>query len=354
MRSLARYACVALFAAAAACNHDGNGSDDAGVTDDLGVDTDGFNLDAFLFDNDGMLPDGYVLPPPADGGIVITLPDGGTAVCYITPCQGHVYQCGDCTDNDGDGLIDSFDPDCLGACQNNEAGFFGNIPGQNNAPCKSDCYWDQDTGSGNDGCNWSHKCDPKEQGGTGFAASTAPEIGCNYDPNAKVSGATVPSGQKDCEYLAAHQTQTCQNICGALTPNGCDCFGCCEDPNRTGQFVYAGSVNAGGTPTCKSDATTLADPTLCKPCTPVLADSGCYKKCDHCELCFGKTTLPLDCYASIPDMSGQTPSTDLAGQPPPPPPQLCQPGQQACGLPGQLPCTPGEYCISGCCTVIIL
>src|SRR5262245_159116 len=70
-------------------------------------------------------------------GIIVAVGDGGTAVCYITYCQGKVYQCGNCQDDDGDGLTDSMDPDCLGPCQNNEAAFYGSIPGQNNAPCKS-------------------------------------------------------------------------------------------------------------------------------------------------------------------------------------------------------------------------
>ncbi|MEO6950437.1 MAG: hypothetical protein ABI321_01385 [Polyangia bacterium] len=358
MKSTLRLASTTLLLLAMGCHHSKSSGDlgvdtDAGIYDDMGA----FNLDAFLSEHDGMLPDGFIVPPPPDGGIIVSLPDGGTGICYITPCQGHLYACGDCIDNDGDGLTDSYDPDCLGACQNNEAGFYGSIPGQNNAPCKSDCYWDQDTGSGNDDCHWSHSCDPMEQGGTGFAAQTAPEIGCAYDPNTHVGGANVPSGQKDCAYLASNQTQTCQNVCGNLTPNGCDCFGCCEDPNRQGSFVYAGSVNGSGTPTCTSNKTTLADPTLCKPCTPVLVDSGCYKECGHCELCFGKTTLPADCYASPPDMAGQPP-VDMAGQPSTDmavkPPQTCGAGQQACGLPGQAVCPPGEYCITGCCTVIIL
>ncbi len=190
------------------------------------------------------------------------------------------------------------------------------------------------------------------KGGSGFSAMTAPEIGCGYDANAKVPGASVPAGQKDCDYLSKNQTKACQDYCGPLTPNGCDCFGCCEDPHRPGNFIYAGSVNAAGTPTCKADATTMADPTLCKPCTPVLENSGCYKKCDHCELCFGKTTLPADCYMSVPDMAGST--ADLAGQPPPPPPQTCLPGVQACGLVGQAPCPAGYYCITGCCAVVVL
>ena len=81
----------------------------------------------------------------------------------------------------------------------------------------------------------------------------------------------------------------------------------------------------------------------------MLESSGCYKPCGHCELCFGKTTLPADCYASVPDMAGAPPS-DMA----PPPPQTCPTSEQACGLPGQPSCPAGDYCISGCCTVIIL
>ena len=82
---------------------------------------------------------------PADGGIPI---HDGSVLCFVRTCQGKTYQCGDCIDNDNDGRVDDEDPDCLGACQNNEAGYFGKIPGQNNAPCKADCYFDQDTGGG--------------------------------------------------------------------------------------------------------------------------------------------------------------------------------------------------------------
>lgn len=324
------------------CSHSKSGNDD-----DMGVppggDDMGFNLDAWLYDHDGMLPDGYVLPPPADGGIIVQT-DGGTFTCYIAPCQGKVYECGDCMDNDGDGLVDSQDPDCLGACQNNEQGFFGGIPGQNNAPCKSDCYWDQDTGSGNDKCYWDHGCDPFEQGPP---AATNPEIGCSYDPNTKVApGGIVPNNQNTCDYWENNQTMECSGFCKPLTPNGCDCFGCCENPNSPGNFVFAGSIDGKtGQPSCTADPASLADPTRCKPCTPV---PGCQNTCGHCELCFGKTTLPPDCYAT-PDMAGQPPSSDMAT----PPPQQCPAGVQACGLPGQAPCAPGYYCVTGCCQPLI-
>ena len=238
-------------------------------------------------------------------------------------------------------MIDSLDPDCLGACQNNEARVLRSDPSQNNAPCKADCYWDQDTGSGNDSCYWNHQCDPFEQ--SPAPAATSPEIGCTYDPNTHVGGAPVPAGQKDCAYLLANQPKLCTDFCKPLTPNGCDCFGCCENPNDKGHYVYAGSVNAAGQPTCTADQATLMDSTKCKACTPV---PGCQNTCEHCEICFGGAPLPADCFG---DMAGSPPSTDMAGAPPPPPPQTCPAGQAACGLPGQAPCDPGFYCVTGCC-----
>jgi hypothetical protein len=72
--------------------------------------------------------------------------------CQIKTCQGKVYECGDCLDNDSDCRIDSSDDQCLGPCDNTENSFYGGIPGQNNAPCKQDCYFDADTGAGNDQC----------------------------------------------------------------------------------------------------------------------------------------------------------------------------------------------------------
>ncbi|MCC6528428.1 MAG: hypothetical protein IT373_37630, partial [Polyangiaceae bacterium] len=86
---------------------------------------------------------------------------GGQGPCIVTQCTNQVYACGDCTDNDGDGLIDWADPDCLGPCSNNEEGFDLLIPGGSNT-CQLDCYYDSNSGSGNDSCYWDHRCDPLE------------------------------------------------------------------------------------------------------------------------------------------------------------------------------------------------
>src|SRR5262249_54575815 len=154
------------------------------------------------------------------------------------------------------------DPDCLGPCQDNETGFIGCISGQNNAPCKSDCWWDQDTGSGNDGCYWDHMCDPLEVS----TAFTPEGPGCPYNPNTNVSGTGF-----NCADLQAAQPDPCGSYCGPLTPNGCDCFGCCELPPESGKYVWVGSTsdNTGKCDmgTCTLDS--MGDPTLCKPCTPV-------------------------------------------------------------------------------------
>src|SRR5437773_4343797 len=85
---------------------DGNGGGDGGGngTHDLSA---GGNPDGVINGPDGALP---------DGGIWV---HDGAVLCFPATCQGKLYECGDCTDNDGDGKIDSEDPDCLGACQNN-------------------------------------------------------------------------------------------------------------------------------------------------------------------------------------------------------------------------------------------
>jgi hypothetical protein len=230
--------------------------------------------------------------------------------CVVSTCQGKVYACGDCLDNDGDCRIDSSDSQCLGPCDNTESSYYGGIPGQNNSPCKSDCYFDQDTGSGNDDCYWSHECDPLEVG-----PSYPPEGSqCKYDPKANVPGTALT-----CSELSKSQSALCGSYCGPLTPNGCDCFGCCVIPGAATP-VWLGSESPKGTGSCNEK--TVGDPTLCKPCTQV---PSCLNSCEHCEVCVGKP-LPADCVA-----------------------QVCPQGRQLCGGPGQAVCPAGQTCITGCC-----
>jgi hypothetical protein len=247
----------------------------------------------------------------ATGGGVIPPPPTDEA-----PCLNQTYECGDLLDNDMDGLIDYQDPDCLGACDDTEDSLYGGIPGQPGPPCKVDCYFDADSGSGNDDCYWDHVCDPFE-----VAADYYPEpangAGCEYSGPTTV----IQPVNQTCAELEATQSQACLDYCGPLTPNGCDCFGCCEKPNSPGQYIGLGSEGAAGNTECTLAA--IDDATLCHPCTPV---SACLNDCDPCELCFGKNTLPPEC-----------------GDP------ECATGIQACGTASLPPCPAGEYCVTGCC-----
>jgi hypothetical protein len=134
----------------------------------------------------------------------------------------------------------------------------------------------------------------------------------------------LPGGKRTCDELLT-QPSSCLDVCVPLTPNGCDCFGCCELPSGSGSFVWIGAT-VGGVGRC--DSQNLDDPTKCKPCTPV---PSCFNDCKRCEICIGKPTRPSDCDGSPP---GQ-------GQ--------CPPGLAECGGEQSVTCEAGRYCVSGCC-----
>jgi hypothetical protein len=235
----------------------------------------------------------------------------GAPSCMVTSCGSMRWHCGNCVDDDGDGLIDAEDPDCIGACDDTEGSFDTGIAPPASGSCALDCYFDMDNGVGNDGCAWSHRCDP---------LSLAPDY--------------PPSGASQCEYTAesacddmlSEQTAQCMDTCLPLTPNGCDCFGCCELPAGSGSYVWLGSTMA-GMGSCTRD--TLDDPSRCKPCTQV---SACLNPCDRCELCAGKTELPADC------AEGMEPQ--------------CAPFLQPCGGTTGQSCPVNFYCITGCCVAV--
>jgi hypothetical protein len=210
--------------------------------------------------------------------------------CVPRPCAGSTRACGDCLDNDGDGSIDANDPECLGPCDDSESELESGIPVNVNGSCRVDCYFDRNAGSGDDGCNWSYRCDP---------VSVAPDYS--------------PTGSAMCEYDAALAScdstlDACATSCLPLTPNGCDCFGCCELPAGSGRFSWLGSGDE------------------MRSCTPA---PGCENPCDECELCVGKAVLPVSCSAGL----GPT----------------CPPGVRACDPSSFAGCGPLEYCITGCC-----
>ncbi|EDM80965.1 putative lipoprotein [Plesiocystis pacifica SIR-1] len=222
--------------------------------------------------------------------------DGCSSLCLIENpddevimCGNKIYQCGDGLDNDFDGKIDLADPECISPCDDSESSFQTNLPGQNN-DCKGDCYFDDNSGGGDDKCEWNLKCDPENPGA---------QIGCEYDPDLDCSDAMLP--------------QDCLDFCQPLVPNGCDCFGCCE---VDGQFVYLDS-----SPSCSID--NLAG---CEPCTYY---EDCANPCvpEECELCFGQDPedLPEECNDQPTCPEDVTPCLEQAD------------------------CAVGEFCQAGCC-----
>jgi hypothetical protein len=262
---------------------------------------------------------------------------GGTPV--IASCGNQVYQCGNTIDDDKDGLIDSQDPDCLGPCDNTENNFYGGIPGQAGPSCIVDCYWDSNSGAGNDNCYWNHQCDPLSTD-PNYYPETWNGSKCAYNKNTN-----TPGTSSSCDELQNTQSSTCEKECAPLTPNGCDCFGCCELPAGGGKFVWLGSEDGMGNGSCTLKD--LADPTKCAPCTPV--KGFCYNECGKCELCIGKDTLPPECFpnpgsSSASSGAGGSGTGGSGGST-----AQCPDGEQACGLAGQAPCPGGYYCITGCC-----
>ena len=282
---------------AASTSNSGTGSTDSGIASLSG--------DADAGDGD---PGGDGEPDPGEcgNGVVegteqcddgnLQDNDGCSATCtdetgQMLPCGGKIYACGDTIDNDGDGKIDGMDPECTSPCDDDEGTFQTALPGQN-VDCWSDCYWDGDSGAGNDKCEWNLKCDPENPG-----AGT----NCEYDPN---------WGMCDLE-----QPNPCIDICSPITPNGCDCFGCCE---INGLFIYLGNGSCA-----------LDNLDACETCT---FHEGCNNPCEPelCELCFGQDP------SELPEECGPDPA--------------CPDGFDSCTVDAD--CQDGWFCQTGCCIPI--
>jgi len=270
--------------------------------------------------------DSGVAPPDTNagsGGQGIELPLGGGAgqggasvipaidagPCVPVTCGGSTpFACGNCQDDDGDGWLDASDPECLGPCDDSELELFTGVESSVTGSCRSDCYFDRNAGSGDDGCSWSYRCDP------GSVAPAYPPTGnamCGYD---STLAACAPGSSA---------LDACRAGCLPLTPNGCDCFGCCELPAGSNNFIWLGSPQIGA---LHCELASSADPDACRPCTP---EPGCQNPCEECELCIGKPDLPAGCAS--------------AGGP------ACGEGVRSCDPRTGTGCGDIQYCITGCC-----
>ena len=228
------------------------------------------------------------------------------------PCVPQPYQCSDCLDNDADGYVDGWDPECLRYDDNMEGEFQSGYPSDNNAVNLLDCFYDGDAGSGNDTCE-THAC-------------------CLLDePCADLVAQFPTANQLDKKWAgewelkcAEDEPQTCIDQCLPSTPPGCDCFGCCTIcVGLECHDILLSTKN--NFPQCSQE--TYNDPTKCPTCT---LHHQCSRPCDpnNCELCPGMTELDLPAHC-----------TETA----------CPDGLQTCD--GNADCPTDYTCQFGCCVL---
>jgi hypothetical protein len=249
---------------------------------------------------------------PGDGGVTIdadpTAPDAMRPDGMVPEgCTPGGPQCNDCIDNDADGKIDGEDIECSGAIDNDEGSFSTDIPGDNMDLVNQDCFFDGNSGGGDDGCN-QHVCCL-----LGLTSAECSTLGYdnNYDP------------ASDCP----PPDPMCIEECGALVPPGCDCFGCCTICGDQGCVdIY---LNPTVAPNC--DETTIYDEAACPRCEQTTTCvNDCQVDATDCILCPGETEADL-------------PPTCTGAE--------CPAGQAVCE--SNADCPTDQFCSFGCCIFIV-
>lgn len=216
-------------------------------------------------------------------------------------CNNKACACNNEIDDDADGVIDGFDPECTGPFDDDESSFATGKLIENNSPCQ-DCFFDANSGHGDDGCQYHSEC---LQGG--------------------IPSETTSS---DCP-LDCAVSDRCIDSCLPRTPNGCDCFGCCEVTKKDKSRINVRIVG-----TCS--LAKIDDPTACPRC---VRNEACQNACGLCELCIGKVNddLPERCKANS-NESGFDYS--------------CDGDEQVCSA--TVLCKDYEYCYQGCCLPVLI
>ena len=192
-----------------------------------------------------------------------TRPDVPT--CPPLSCGGFVYGCTDGVDNDRDGVIDLDDPGCVGVCDDSEDELGASLPGDY-ITCKPDCFFDGNSGNGDDSCVIDLRCDPEDPGAL---------IGCEYvgHPN-----------EPQCDGWLDPPAPECVAFCEPYALPGCDCFGCCTFTTDDGTVDLFLDSTSNCTP---------EDLAACQPCTPRIEECG--NVCGGCEICIGQSAPPDGC-----------------------------------------------------------
>jgi hypothetical protein len=257
-------------------------------------------------DNENLVTDDGGVDPTGDGGnpgepdATPLPPDPGA--CSMTGTQ-----CNNCIDDDQDGLVDGFDPECTGQADNLEGSFATGINGDNIDAKTQDCFFDGNSGGGDDKCAIATCCllDLSKPPYNGVCPKALG--GDNFDP------------KKDCGNL----TPECINKCAPVTPPGCDCFGCCTI--CVGDTCRDVLTNPAVAPECSQE--TLNDQAKCPACVKSTTCGGAECNSVECILCPGQTQddLPMECTNG----------------------NVCPVGSDPCTTDGD--CSLGSYCSVGCC-----
>ena len=225
------------------------------------------------------------------------------------PCTPGSTECSDCIDNDSDGFIDGWDPECIKATDNREDAFSTGLTADDQSKQMLDCWYDGNQGNGDDGCE-THVCCLLNEGTCSWMETY---YGLPSNSLTKFWPYTCPSTQ----------STLCLNKCLPATPPGCDCFGCCTvcsgSDCRTILIGLPGTFS-------QCDQSTILDPIKCPSCT---MDPSCSRPCDpdNCELCPGMTELDLPDHCTS---------------------YWCPDGMQSCTSTND--CPANYTCITGCCT----
>ena len=195
-----------------------------------------------------------------------------------------------------DGFIDTADFECVSPCDDREDSFATGVPGDNVDACKQDCFFDGNSGSGDDKCLWNLKC--CEDG-----EEIVEECACNPG---LIGGPQCPD----------EQSADCINNCQGV-PQGCDCFGCCTVTVDDVQYdIFLG------------DDCSFANIEECDPCEK---QESCENECDpdDCELCFGEDPDDLPEHCTEPECPGGLQPCDPAN-PMCPADHFCFAGNNCC------------------------
>lgn len=230
---------------------------------------------------------GSIALPPS-----VSIAPTGTILCGSAPCA-----CNNGIDDDGDGTVDGFDIECTGGIDDDESSFATGIPGDNRDPKWQDCFFDGNSGAGDDRCRYPTEC---------------------------------LTGELSLDDEACSVTQACRDNCQPRTPKGCDCFGCCaiDLPGGSQANVLLQS-------SCSLEK--IGDEEACPSCVP-----------------------STECAAppAGPNPNQPDPNQPDPNQPDPnvpaadagPPTGVC--GERTeCNEAGR--CAVGEFCSLGCCLIVI-